>query len=117
MSALTGYQRSIAAAIGDDTVAVLAVVEDFMRQETGGCLDSLSAQRFDELARHRRLLKCGRTLATDRRLPRWLRVLFLIGCVQVPFLPFDEVALALAVGIIALRHRALLREAWMGAAA
>jgi hypothetical protein len=60
----------------------------------------------------RRALRTARTLATSRRLPAWLRVLLMIGCVQIPVLPFDEIALALALGIIAVFYRPVLRTAW-----
>jgi hypothetical protein len=56
-------------------------------------------------------------LATDRRIPTWLRVLFVIGCVQIPVLPIDEIALCLAVGILLVFHRPLLVEAWTRTAA
>jgi hypothetical protein len=62
-------------------------------------------------------VRTGRTLATDRRLPRWLRVLFAVGCIQIPVLPFDEIALVLAVSILLVRHRPILREAWQRSAA
>ena len=60
----------------------------------------------------RRVMRCGRLLATDRRLPRWLRVLSLIGCVQIPVLPVDEIALGIAVAVLALRYRSLLVSVW-----
>lgn len=60
----------------------------------------------------KRVLRTAHALAKDPRLPKWLRILFAIGCVQIPVLPFDEVALVLAVAIIAIRHRPVLRDAW-----
>jgi hypothetical protein len=48
---LIGYTRSIGAAIGSDDDALLDLVEDFMRAETGGTLDALSGPNFDRLAR------------------------------------------------------------------
>ena len=48
---LLGYGGLIAEAIGSEDEAVLALVEDFMRTETGGTLDALDAATFDRLAR------------------------------------------------------------------
>lgn len=56
-------------------------------------------------------LRASRILATDSDLPLVLRVLFIVGCVQVPFLPFDEIALAVALGWLLIFHRASLRSA------
>lgn len=63
-----------------------------------------------------RVLRTAHSLARDPRLPRWLRILFLIGCVQIPVLPFDEIALVLATAILAINHRPILRDAWATAA-
>ena len=57
------------------------------------------------------LFRAARILATSRDLPVVLRVLFVIGCVQVPFLPFDEIALAVALGWLFAFHRGTLRDA------
>lgn len=64
----------------------------------------------------RRVLRTAHSLARDSRLPKWLRVLFLIGCVQVPFLPFDEIALVAATAVLLISHRPILRDAWTRAA-
>jgi hypothetical protein len=48
---LLGYGRSIAAAIGTDDDALLDLVEDLMRTETGGTLDALSSADFERFAR------------------------------------------------------------------
>lgn len=48
---LRGYSALIASSIDQHDHATVALVEDFMRQETGGCLDHLSADRFIALAR------------------------------------------------------------------
>jgi hypothetical protein len=48
---LLGYGRWIAEAIRNDDDALLDLVEDFMRTETGGTLDSLSSADFARLAR------------------------------------------------------------------
>lgn len=60
----------------------------------------------------RRALRCAHTLARSDKLPRWLRVLFIIGCVQIPVLPIDELALIAAVGIMAVFYRPQLTHAW-----
>lgn len=63
----------------------------------------------------RRGVRIARALATDKRLPRWLRLLFAVGMVQIPVLPTDEIALALALAIVMLRYRRtvadIIREA------
>ena len=46
-----GYGALIAEAIGSADDAVLDLVEEFMRTETGGTLDALDAATFDRLAR------------------------------------------------------------------
>lgn len=62
----------------------------------------------------RHVLRCARALATSKTLPVWLRVLFVVGCVQIPVLPVDEICLVLAVGIMAVFYRPALRAAWDG---
>ena len=62
-------------------------------------------------------LRAARILATSNELPRTLRVLFVIGCVQIPVCPVDEVAMAIALGWLAIFHRATLRAAFVTAAA
>lgn len=59
----------------------------------------------------KRVIRTGKTLARDERIPNWLRWLFIFGVAPVPLF-LDEVALVLAVGILAIAHRALLAEAW-----
>ena len=56
-------------------------------------------------------LRAARILATSNELPRTLRILFVIGLVQVPFCPLDEICLAIALGWMFLGHRATLRAA------
>ena len=56
-------------------------------------------------------LRAARILATSRALPWPLRVLLVLGCIQVPFLPADELCLAVALGWLFLRHRGTLRDA------
>jgi hypothetical protein len=48
---LLGYVRSIAEAIDTDDDALLDLVEDLMRTETGSTLDALSGTDFERLAR------------------------------------------------------------------
>jgi len=61
-------------------------------------------------------LRAARILATSRDLPRTLRVLFVIGLIQIPCLPTDEIALAIALGWMFIGHRATLRAAFATAA-
>ena len=56
----------------------------------------------------RRGMRIARALATDSRIPRWLRVLLVIGCIQIPVLPIDEICLAAALIILAVRYRSVL---------
>ena len=56
-------------------------------------------------------LRAARILAVSRALPLPLRVLLVLGCCQVPFLPVDEACLAVALGWLFLRHRGTLRDA------
>lgn len=60
----------------------------------------------------KRVIRTGVRMAKSRHLPWWLRVLFVIGCVQIPLLPFDEIALVMAVGIAAIFYRPALLAAW-----
>lgn len=55
--------------------------------------------------------------AVRQALPWWLRLLLCIGMVQVPFLPTDEICLAIAVTVILVRYRALARAVWHESAA
>lgn len=59
----------------------------------------------------RRVLRALRQLAKDRRIPRWLRILLIIGCIQIPVLPIDEIALIAALIIIGIWYRQPLRDA------
>ena len=56
-------------------------------------------------------LRAARILATSGELPRTLRILFVVGLVQVPFCPLDEICLAVALGWMFIGHRATLRAA------
>jgi hypothetical protein len=56
-------------------------------------------------------LRAARILATSKDLPLVLRALFVIGLVQIPCLPTDEIALAIALLWMFLGHRDTLRAA------
>jgi hypothetical protein len=45
------YRERIAETIGCSKPEVVNAVEDLMRQETGGCLDSIDRNKFNRLAR------------------------------------------------------------------
>jgi len=57
------------------------------------------------------ILRAARILASGPGLPRLLRILFVIGLIQVPFLPFDELALGIALAWLFIGHRPALRAA------
>lgn len=59
----------------------------------------------------RRVFRALRKLATDKRLPWWVRIMLVIGCIQIPVLPIDEIFLAASLTIIAIWYRAPLRDA------
>lgn len=56
-------------------------------------------------------MRAARILATSRALPWPLRVLLVIGLIQIPMLPFDEVALVIALAWLGTAHRGTLRAA------
>ena len=58
-----------------------------------------------------RVARCGRALATDRRIPTWVRGLLVFGCLPIPLF-LDEAALVLAVSILAVFYRPTLTKAW-----
>jgi len=58
-----------------------------------------------------RVVKAGRGLATDRRLPRWLRALIWFGVLPIPG-PVDNVVLVLAVAVVWVWFRPVLVDAW-----
>jgi hypothetical protein len=60
--------------------------------------------------------RAAKILARSPELPRTLRVLFVVGLVQVPVLPTDEIALAIALSWLAIFHRNTLRAAFTAAA-
>lgn len=72
---------------------------------------ALAAGRFILTA-----FRAGRyLLAVRAALPWWLRALVVIGCIQIPVLPTDEVAAGLALIILWLRYRRLLKACWRAA--
>jgi hypothetical protein len=64
------------------------------------------------LAAVRTGMRAARLLASDASLPWPLRVLFVIGMIQIPFSPVDELALAVALAWLLIWHRAQLRSAF-----
>ena len=59
----------------------------------------------------RRIMRAVKQLAKDKRLPHWLRGLLVVGMIQIPVLPIDEIALAAALAIIAIWYRKPLADA------
>src|ERR1022692_2988664 len=55
-------------------------------------------------------MRAGKILATSRALPRTLRALLVIGMVQVPCLPTDEIALVIALTWLGLRRHDARRQ-------
>ena len=58
-----------------------------------------------------RATRAVRIIALDGRIPRPLRVLFVIGLMPVPG-PLDEAALVIAALPLLLFYRATMRDAW-----
>ena len=54
-------------------------------------------------------------VATDRRIPRVLRLLVVAGALPIPG-PFDEALLLVAAAPLFLFYRPLMREAWRATA-
>lgn len=64
----------------------------------------------------RTAMRAARMLLTVRKaFPWWLRALLIIGCVQLPMLPTDELALIAAVIVLLVRFRPLLKVCWRAA--
>jgi hypothetical protein len=53
----------------------------------------------------------AKALARDPRIPRWLRWMFVFGCLPIPLF-FDEVVLVIASGILYVVHRDIVVETW-----
>lgn len=65
----------------------------------------------------RRLLRpvrAAKLVARDPRVPRWLKLLALLGALPVPG-PFDELVLVVVLVLLAARHREPVRDAWRNA--
>jgi hypothetical protein len=64
-----------------------------------------------------RTLRAGRSVATTRTLPIWLRVLYILGVQVWCPLPIDEAFLILAIlaTLCVPAYRAALAAAWRGA--
>lgn len=58
-----------------------------------------------------RLLRTAKTVACDSRIPRWTRVLLVIGLLPIPG-PIDEAVLLAALAGVCIRHRDIVRESW-----
>lgn len=64
----------------------------------------------------RTAMRAARMLLTVRKaFPWWLRALIIVGCVQVPMLPTDELALIAAAVVLLVRFRPLLKVCWRAA--
>jgi hypothetical protein len=61
-----------------------------------------------------RSIRAARLLANDRRIPRPVRGLVVVGVLPIPG-PVDEVVLLLAAGILYTFYRQPMREAWQQA--
>lgn len=61
----------------------------------------------------RTAMRAARMLLTVRKaFPWWLRALIIVGAIQIPVLPVDELALAAAVIVLVVRFRPLLKVCW-----
>jgi hypothetical protein len=59
-------------------------------------------------------MRAARLLANDRRIPRPVRGLVVVGALPIPG-PVDEVVLLFAAGILYTFYREPMREAWQQA--
>jgi hypothetical protein len=64
----------------------------------------------------RRVIRAGRILATDPRIPKRLRAVAAFGLLPIPG-PVDEAVLVVVAAIAWLFYREQLRDAWRAAAA
>lgn len=60
----------------------------------------------------RRILRAGKIVTTNKRIPKPIRWLTVIGLLPIPG-PFDELVLVIAVALLAVFCRGPLREAWI----
>jgi hypothetical protein len=59
------------------------------------------------------IVRAARLVLTDRRIPRPLKGLLVLGAMPIPG-PFDEAILLLAGGLLYTFYRQPMREAWQG---
>lgn len=59
----------------------------------------------------KRALRTANAVARDKRIPRWVRLLILVGALPIPG-PVDEVALIVGVVVLVVLHRPLVVEHW-----
>jgi hypothetical protein len=57
------------------------------------------------------VVRAARIVAADRRIPRALRGLFVVGALPVPG-PFDEAVLLVVAGLLYAFYREPMRDAW-----
>lgn len=50
-------------------------------------------------------------MGRDRRIPRWVRVIIILGALPIPG-PIDEVALVVGVVVLVVLYRPLVVEHW-----
>lgn len=60
------------------------------------------------------MVRAGQLLCKDSRIPRWLRVVLVVACLPIPG-PVDNALQILALGVVAVWYRPVLRDAWRGA--
>lgn len=58
-----------------------------------------------------RPLRAAKLVARDPRVPRWLKLLALLGALPVPG-PFDELVLVVVLVLLLARHRDHVMEVW-----
>jgi len=93
-------------------IAAMSGRADALVARTPTSLDDLAWIGLKLAARSVRVaLKAARILATSRELPLALRILLLVGMVQIPVLPFDELALAIALPWLLIFHRTTMQAA------
>jgi hypothetical protein len=75
-------------------------------------MERMGSTVMSALAVVRTGMRAARLLASDASLPWPLRVLFVIGMIQIPCSPVDELALVVALAWLLIWHRAQLRSAF-----
>jgi hypothetical protein len=86
-------------------------------------MNGIKAQAAEDIRTARmfigRVFRTGKALAgKGSAFPLWLRILYVVGMIQIPVLPVDEICLALALVITFCvpAYRSALRIAWQAAA-